>query len=182
MPSFGDVCEIVAVGLLMGGVIHSFLFGASDQHADSFSPNHRPPTVPAGRGPVRPDPGGEVGAGGQGLGVLGPAHPFDEHSANYMWEVLAKLHPNAFLWNAVPLHPRQPGMFDKNRKPTTKERNQFAPLTDGLIAILKPQAVIAVGRVAERALQKQKPTYLRHPSFGGASEFRNGIRALISNI
>jgi len=105
------------------------------------------------------------------------AQPFDENSANYMWAVLAKLHPDVFLWNAVPLHPHQMGMFHKNRKPTAKERKQFEPLTDGLIAILKPQAVIAVGRVAERALQKHKPKYLRHPSFGGASEFRNGMRA-----
>ena len=110
------------------------------------------------------------------------AQPFNENSANYTWAVLAKWHPDVFLWNAVPLHPHQPGKFAENRKPTTKERTQFEPLTDGLIAILKPQVVIAVGRVAERALQKHNPKYVRHPSFGGASEFRNGMRALISRM
>lgn len=110
------------------------------------------------------------------------AQPFDENSANNMWAVLAKLHSDVFLWNAVPLHPHQPGKYGENRKPTTKERKQFESLTDGLISILKPHSVVAVGRVAESALQKHKPKYLRHPSFGGASEFRTGMRALISCI
>ena len=106
------------------------------------------------------------------------AKPLGENSANYIWAVLAKLHPDVFLWNAIPMHPHQPGMFAENRKPTIKERKQFELLTEGLISILKPHSVIAVGRVAESALQRHNPKYVRHPSFGGASEFRNEIRAL----
>lgn len=101
-----------------------------------------------------------------------------ENSANYVWEVLATFHPDAFLWNAVPLHPHQPGHFDENRKPTTKERKQFEPLTDELVGILKPREVVAIGRVAEHALQKHNPRYVRHPSFGGAPEFRGAVRSL----
>jgi uracil-DNA glycosylase len=107
--------------------------------------------------------------------------PYGENSANFMWEVLAKLHSEVFLWNAVPLHPHRPGHFEENRKPTTEERERFETFTDELITILKPQEVVAVGRVAERALQKHKPKYVRHPSFGGAQKFRVGMSSLKFN-
>jgi uracil-DNA glycosylase len=106
------------------------------------------------------------------------AQVYVENSANYVWEFLTVLHPEVFLWNAVPLHPHQPGHFDENRKPTTRERMRFEPLTDELIGILNPREVVAIGRVAERALQKYNPTYVRHPSFGGAPEFRSALASL----
>jgi uracil-DNA glycosylase len=104
--------------------------------------------------------------------------PHEENSANFMWEELKPLHPEVFLWNAVPLHPHPPGRLEENRKPTTEERKRFEPLMEALIGILKPQEVVAVGRVAERALAKYQPRYVRHPSFGGAPEFRKGMKAL----
>jgi uracil-DNA glycosylase len=109
------------------------------------------------------------------------AQPYAENSANYFWELLASLHPNFFIWNAVPLHPHKVRCSDENRKPTTKERKKFEQVTDGLIAILKPHQIIAIGRVAESALHKHKQVYVRHPSFGGATEFRDAMQSLKRN-
>jgi uracil-DNA glycosylase len=106
------------------------------------------------------------------------AQVYAENSANYVWKFLTALHPEVFLWNAVPLHPHQPGHFNENRRPTPPERIRFEPLTDESIGILNPRKVVAIGRVAERALQKHDPMYVRHPSFGGVPEFRSALSSL----
>jgi uracil-DNA glycosylase family 4 len=95
---------------------------------------------------------------------VGPA----EASATIVHRVLAELGlaEDVLLWNVVPTHPGSPS---SNRPPSRAEVAQglrFArELADGRL-------VVAVGRIAASALGAE---YVRHPSHGGASAFREGL-------
>jgi hypothetical protein len=94
----------------------------------------------------------------------GPA----EATATIVQAVLAELDlaVEVLLWNVVPTHP---GTATSNRRPTRAEVEaglRFArPLARG-------RRVVAVGRVAEAALGAP---YVRHPSRGGATAFREAL-------
>jgi uracil-DNA glycosylase len=70
------------------------------------------------------------------------------------------------LWNVVPTHP---GTVRANRRPTSAEIRGGMPFLEEL---LSGRAPIAVGRVAQSVLGGP---YVRHPSHGGAAEFRAGL-------
>lgn len=103
--------------------------------------------------------------------------PHHERTAAIFWEVMAMHHPRCFIWNALPLHPHQPGEPFSLRRPSAAEVRGFAHLLAELISLLKPARIIAVGRIAERAVRNigETPVYIRHPSHGGMREFREGI-------
>jgi uracil-DNA glycosylase len=94
----------------------------------------------------------------------GPA----ESSATIVHRVLAELGIEALvvLWNVVPTHP---GTESTNRRPTAPEieaGSAFVP------ELARGRRVLAIGRVAERALGIGG---VRHPSHGGAAAFRAGL-------
>jgi len=97
----------------------------------------------------------------------GPA----EATATIVHRVLGELglEERVLLWNVVPTHP---GTASGNRRPTSREvaagLRFLEPLTAG-------RTVIAVGRVAERALGVRG---VRHPSHGGANAFRSGLASI----
>jgi uracil-DNA glycosylase len=94
----------------------------------------------------------------------GPA----EATATIVRAVLAELglEEATICWNAVPTHP---GTEASNRRPTRAEveagRRFVQRLAEG-------RRVLAIGRVA--AASTGAP-YVRHPSHGGAGEFRAGL-------
>ena len=102
---------------------------------------------------------------------LGPA----EASATIVHGVLAELglEEAVLLWNLVPTHPHRSGEPDSNRAPTAGEVAAAVPFLDELAA---GRRVVAVGRLAERALGAPA---VRHPSHGGAADFRTGLRRLL---
>jgi uracil-DNA glycosylase family 4 len=69
-------------------------------------------------------------------------------------------------WNVVPTHP---GTAATNRRPTSAEVEAATPF---LAALARGRRVIAVGRLAERATGAP---YVRHPSHGGATAFRDNL-------
>jgi uracil-DNA glycosylase len=73
---------------------------------------------------------------------------------------------DVLLWNVVPTHP---GTARSNRPPTRAEIAAGLPYARELA---RDRCVIAVGRVAERALGAP---YVRHPSHGGAAAFREAL-------
>jgi uracil-DNA glycosylase len=95
----------------------------------------------------------------------GPA----EASATIVHRALLELgiEHDVLLWNVVPTHP---GTATSNRPPTRAEIVAARPFLDELV---HGRAVIAVGRIAARALGAP---YVRHPSHGGAREFARGLR------
>jgi uracil-DNA glycosylase len=94
----------------------------------------------------------------------GPA----EASATIVHRVLAELglEESVLLWNVVPTHP---GTARSNRSP---KRDELAAGIPFALELARGRRVIAVGRLAEAALGAP---YVRHPSHGGAAEFRAGL-------
>jgi hypothetical protein len=94
----------------------------------------------------------------------GPA----EASATIVHRVLAELglEERVLLWNVVPTHP---GSATSNRPPRAAEVEAGVPFARQLA---RGRQVVAVGRCAEAALGAP---YVRHPSHGGAAEFRAGL-------
>jgi uracil-DNA glycosylase len=76
-----------------------------------------------------------------------------------------------------PLHPFERGDQMSNRCHTRAERQACRPLLMWLLKNLQPKSVLAIGRDAELALIDLNVPALkvRHPSYGGQSEFLDGV-------
>ena len=94
----------------------------------------------------------------------GPA----EATATIVQRVLRELELTALCWNVVPTHP---GTETSNRRPTKEEVVASQPF---LAELAHGRRVLAVGRLAERVTGAP---YVRHPSYGGAAEFKDGLLA-----
>jgi uracil-DNA glycosylase len=101
----------------------------------------------------------------------GPA----EATATIVQRVLAELglEESVLLWNLVPTHPHRAGEPNSNRPPARAEIDAARPFLDELA---EGREVVAVGRIAHRELGA---VYIRHPSHGGASEFRSRLFQLL---
>jgi uracil-DNA glycosylase len=101
----------------------------------------------------------------------GPA----EASATIVHRVLEELglEEHVLLWNVVPTHPHRPGEPESNRPPRAAEIEASLPFLEALAV---GRQVVPIGRVAEAALGTAG---IRHPSHGGAREFRDGLAALV---
>jgi hypothetical protein len=106
---------------------------------------------------------------------------FDERSARCVWQTLGQ-RDDVILWNVFPWHPHQPGQPLSNRLPTAAEIRVGMGVLALFLDWLRPKRVIAVGRVAERALCKMgtRATYARHPSHGGQRAFQSAIHSLLN--
>jgi uracil-DNA glycosylase len=92
----------------------------------------------------------------------GPA----EASATIVQRTLAELGLHALCWNVVPTHP---GTVSSNRRPTRAEVSAGRWFLDEIAA---GRRILAVGRLAA---ETTGASYIRHPSHGGAAEFRAGL-------
>ncbi|MBY3483448.1 uracil-DNA glycosylase [Rhizobium laguerreae] len=108
----------------------------------------------------------------------GPA--LAERTASVIWQTLNRIQRPVFLWNVFPLHPHEPGEPQSNRCHTRGERNACRPLLSWLLDVLDPRVVVAVGRDAQLALADLgiDAMQVRHPSYGGQSDFISGIEGL----
>jgi hypothetical protein len=97
----------------------------------------------------------------------GPA----EATATIVRRVLAELgiEEDMLCWNVVPTHP---GTETSNRRPTRAEVGAGRPFLERLA---RGRRVVAVGRLAEAVT---RAAYVRHPSHGGATEFRAALARL----
>jgi hypothetical protein len=110
--------------------------------------------------------------------------PHTEYSASIFWRVLRPYFPHFFVWNSLPLHPHDENDPLTIRTPRRTEVREWRPLLTGLIDTLDPARIVGVGRKAERALDEAgaDPTYVRHPSQGGAKKFEAGMRTLVEEV
>jgi len=101
----------------------------------------------------------------------GPA----EASATIVHRALDELglEEHVLLWNVVPTHPHRHGEPSSNRRPRADEIEASRPFLEQLAA---GRHLVPVGRIAEAAIGKAG---IRHPSHGGAQEFRAGLAALV---
>ncbi|MGH2920744.1 MAG: uracil-DNA glycosylase [Gaiellaceae bacterium] len=101
----------------------------------------------------------------------GPA----EATATIVHRVLAELgvEEQVLLWNVVPTHSHLPGRPHSNRRPTRAEAAAGRTFVDELA---RGRRVVAVGRLAEAVAGG---AYVRHPSHGGGTAFREGLGRLV---
>jgi uracil-DNA glycosylase len=109
------------------------------------------------------------------------ARTWSEPSGTIVHRVLGELgaEHRVILWNTVPTHPHRPGTPLSNRRPTVAEVELGAAFARRLIALVRPETVVAVGRIAESVLGAEA-TYVRHPANGGGAAFAAGMRAILA--
>jgi uracil-DNA glycosylase len=102
--------------------------------------------------------------------------PPGEASATLVHRVLAELglEREVLLWNLVPTHPHLAGTPRSNRRPTRAEVDVGRPF---LHRLARGRTVVPVGRLAHAELGGP---YVRHPSHGGAREFRAALVQLLA--
>ncbi|MES0120151.1 uracil-DNA glycosylase [Mesorhizobium sp. C277A] len=96
-----------------------------------------------------------------------------ERTATVVWQMLRSIEQPIFLWNVFPFHPHGPNEPMTNRCHTRSERLACKPILEALIDTLRPKHLVAIGRDAQAALAELglEATAVRHPSYGGQSEF-----------
>ncbi|WP_412068279.1 uracil-DNA glycosylase [Rubrivirga sp. IMCC43871] len=103
--------------------------------------------------------------------------PVREMSGGIYWDAMLPHWGRFWTWNAVPFHPHRADEPLTIRTPGVREVRRWHGLLADVIGVLAPEAVLAVGRKAEGALAAvgAEPVYVRHPSQGGATLFRDGV-------
>lgn len=103
-----------------------------------------------------------------------------ERTATIVWRALRLIDHPIFLWNIFPLHPHEPSNPMSNRCHTRVERTACQQLNSWLIETLRPKKVIAIGRDAQAAMVELgiESIKIRHPSYGGQSEFLGALTEL----
>jgi hypothetical protein len=105
-----------------------------------------------------------------------------ERTAAVIWDQLDKIDSRIFLWNVFPLHPHEPGAPFTNRQHNSHERQAGERLLRDLIALLRPARIIAIGNDAAKAASKVTNDIpvlpVRHPSYGGQSQFLRQVEEL----
>jgi hypothetical protein len=109
--------------------------------------------------------------------------PWKEPSGTIVHGVLEELgaERRVILWNTVPTHPHLLGKPLSNRPPKGEEIAAGLPFAQRLIDILEPKLLVGVGRIATAALG-ERALYVRHPAQSGATAFRTGMRAALSEL
>jgi uracil-DNA glycosylase len=107
-----------------------------------------------------------------------------EPSATIMWNTLRRLGiaNEVVLWNALQMHPHKPSVAWSNRTPSRAEIELGAPALEMLLEAFPDAKVICIGHKSEellRELDMLPNGCLRHPAYGGARHFAEGMRALI---
>lgn len=105
-----------------------------------------------------------------------------ERTAAVIWQMLSQTQLNVFLWNVFPLHPHEPGNPFSNRQHNASERRFGEDALAALIELLRPKRIVCIGNDAYNALGRlhgTTPTVaVRHPSYGGQTQFVAQISAL----
>lgn len=102
-----------------------------------------------------------------------------EATAASLWQFLARRTRIPLCWNAFPFHPHKRGNPTSNRAPNSRELAVGRELLTLLIESYHPNHIIAVGNAAYRAVgslpTNARVSRVRHPSYGGKSEFMVGM-------
>ena len=105
-----------------------------------------------------------------------------ERTAAVIWGVLEHIDARIFLWNVFPLHPHESGDPFTNRQHNAHERRAGEELLQQLIILLKPSRIVAIGNDAAAAAHRITDSVpvicVRHPSYGGQTQFQSQISEL----
>jgi hypothetical protein len=103
-----------------------------------------------------------------------------ERTAAEIWGALPQLDVPPLLWNVFPFHPHQGGDGMSNRKFSISELAQAEEINAQLFRSLGIRRAISIGQDAASYAVRLglKVSTVRHPSYGGTSDFRAGIAAI----
>jgi hypothetical protein len=106
-----------------------------------------------------------------------------ERTAAVIWQVLDNIEDRIFLWNVFPLHPHESDAPFSNRSHNATEREAGQEILRLLIGILHPRRLVAIGNDAALAAERLSTANMsvikvRHPSYGGQTEFLEQISQL----
>lgn len=105
-----------------------------------------------------------------------------ERTAAVIWNMLEHIDARIFLWNVFPLHPHESGDPFTNRQHNARERRAGEELLQQLIDLLQPSRIVAIGNDAAAAAHRITDTVpvicVRHPSYGGQTQFQEQISEL----
>jgi len=103
-----------------------------------------------------------------------------ERTAAVVWQVIKSFNRPIFLWNVFPFHPHESSNELSNRCHTRPEREQCKPILLELMDLLQPTTIIAIGNDAQNGLADLGigASGVRHPSYGGKSDFVAGLARL----
>lgn len=105
------------------------------------------------------------------------ARPFSEPTATIVRKALKGYPVKVIVWNLFPLHPHKPDNYLSNRPLRKEEKRLGLKLLLEFLDIVRPEFIIACGRVAENALREAKIDAfpVRHPANGGKRGFLEGL-------
>ncbi|WP_186258665.1 uracil-DNA glycosylase [Burkholderia gladioli] len=105
-----------------------------------------------------------------------------ERTAAVIWNMLEHIDARIFLWNVFPLHPHEAGAPFTNRQHNARERLAGEELLQRLIGLLRPARIVAIGNdaamAAHRITDSVPVVCVRHPSYGGQTQFQEQIAEL----
>ncbi|MBN8196865.1 uracil-DNA glycosylase [Thalassospira povalilytica] len=108
--------------------------------------------------------------------------PVAERTAAAIWDILLRVNSPVFLWNVFPLHPFEEGSPFTNRAHNARERKAGADILVKIVEYVKPRRIVAIGndayKVLSAAFNSEQVCKVRHPSYGGQSEFLATMRYL----
>ncbi|MHA2029893.1 MAG: uracil-DNA glycosylase [Candidatus Kariarchaeaceae archaeon] len=107
-----------------------------------------------------------------------------EMTASQVWAMLSRLSVNKvpFLWNIFPFHPYNEKKPLSNRQLKSSELEQTEDITDQLLNTFQFSQILALGKKSFNRLKQLgfDPIYIRHPSHGGSTIFRQQINEIYS--
>lgn len=105
-----------------------------------------------------------------------------ERTAAVIWSMLDQIDARIFLWNVFPLHPHESEHPFTNRQHNARERTAGEALLCALVVLLRPARIIAIGNdaaaAANRVVGDVPVLCVRHPSYGGQTQFLRQIEEL----
>lgn len=103
-----------------------------------------------------------------------------ERTAAEIWGALPLLDVPPLLWNVFPFHPHEKGDPMSNRKFTASELAHAEDVNEQLFRGLGIRRAISIGQDAAQYAERfgLKVSTVRHPSYGGTVDFRQGIAAV----
>lgn len=118
--------------------------------------------------------------GAETIGRATKGEAMSERTATVIWGMVFELGRLPFFWNTFPFHPYEPGDPMSNRAHSRRELEQVWDLNIELLNLLQPKTLVAIGNDAHNALTREGLTceYVRHPSYGGQSDFVVGLRRI----
>ena len=104
-----------------------------------------------------------------------------EQSATIVWNTLKTYGVVPLIWSTFPFHPHQPDKPLTNRAPRRDEITAGKVFLGQVVKMADFKRVIAVGNVAEGALQSLGVDCIkvRHPAQGGKNDFVRGIQEVM---